>query len=121
MRTVKHGGDLKIGDFIAISYSSGFTLGWYCGAGENTLQYFEYHWPVTSFDHYNNVKQDAAYRDHKKANSDEFSKNWIMKSYVMQWRWRVMKIQDPESIFTEQEDLDRYIKSKQILEQIKFI
>ena len=52
MRKVQHGGDLKIGDFIAISYSAGFTLAWYCGEGENTLQYFEYNTPFNSLKYY---------------------------------------------------------------------
>ena len=121
MRTVKYGGDLQIGDFIAISYSAGFTLGWYCGDGKNTLQFFETHWPATSLDQYNRVKADAAYRDYDKANSEEFNKSWIAKSYVMDWKWRVMKIENPESLFTDPKDLNRYIESKQILEQIKFI
>lgn len=121
MRTVQRGGDLQIGDFIAISYSAGFTFGWYCGEGANTLQFFETHWPATSLDHYNRVKADAAYRDHDKANSEEFNKSWIAKSYVMNWRWRVMKIENPESLFTDPSELNKYLESKQILEQIKFI
>lgn len=121
MRTVKHGGDLEIGDFVAVSYAAGFTFGWYCGYGKNTLQYIEYHWPVTSLDQYNRIKQDPAYSDYEKANSEEFNKNWIAKNYVKDWNYRVMKIQDPEIIFTEQENLDKYREAKQILEQIKFI
>jgi hypothetical protein len=121
MRTVNYGGDLQIGDFVAISYSSGFTLGWYCGEGKNTLQYFETHWPATSLDYYTRVKADKDYKQHDKANSEEFNKNWIAKSYVNNWKWRVMKIENPESLFTDSEDLNRYIESKQILEQIKFI
>ena len=121
MRIVKHGGKLEIGDFVAISYASGFTFGWYCGHGQNTLHYFEYHWPVTSLDYYNRVKVDSSYRDYEKANSKEFNKNWITKSYIKDWRYRVMKIQHPESVFTEQENLDIYREAKQILEQIKFI
>ena len=121
MRTVNYGGDLRIGDFIAVSYNTGFTLGWYCGEGKNTLQFFETHWPATSFDYYNRVKADKDYKQHEKANSEEFNKSWIAKSYVMDWKWRVMKIDNPESILTDPENLDRYEKSKQILEQIKFI
>jgi hypothetical protein len=121
MREVKYGGQLQIGDFIAISYASGFTFGWYCGYGKNTLQFFEYNWPVISHDHYIRAKNDEAYSYHKKANSEEFSKNWINKSYVMQWNFRVMKIENPESVFTDQKDLDKYNEAKQILKQIKFI
>jgi hypothetical protein len=121
MRTVQYGGDLQIGDFIAISYAAGFTVGWYCGYGKNTLHYIECHWPITSLDYYTRVKADKSYKQNKKANSEEFNKDWIAKNYVNNWKWRVMKIENPESLFTEQEDLDRYIESKQILEQIKFI
>lgn len=121
MRTVQHGGDLKIGDFVAISYSAGFTLGWYCGEGKNTLQYFETHWPATSLDYYTRVKADKDYKQHAKANSEEFDKSWIAKSYVNNWKWRVMKIENPESLFTDPENLNKYIESKQILEKIKFI
>jgi hypothetical protein len=121
MRIVKHGGNLQIGDFVAISYATGFTFGWYCGEGKNTLHYFEYQWPYRRLNYYNQVKQDPAYIDHNKANSEEFDKSWITKSYVKDWRWRVMKIENPESIFTEQEDLNNYKEAKQILEQIKFI
>ena len=79
MRTVQRGGDLKIGDFVAISYAYGFEFAWYCGEGENTLQFFEYNAPSSSLKYYNNVKQDAAYRNHAKANSEEFNKKWIIK------------------------------------------
>jgi len=121
MRTLKHGGDIKIGDFVAISYGHGFSFGWYCGEGKNTLQFFEYNMPLMSLIQYNQIKSDKAYHNHEKANSEEFNKNWIGKYYVKDWYWRVMKIENPEAIFTEQENLDRYIESKQILEQIKFI
>ena len=121
MRTVQHGGDLEIGDFVAISYAYGFEFGWYCGEGENTLQFFDYYRPSTSLDYYNRVKLDSAYQQHKKANSEEFNKKWIQKSRVNNWRYRVMKIENPEAIFTEPKDLNKYIESKQILEQIKFI
>jgi hypothetical protein len=121
MRTVQYGGTLQIGDFVAISYAYGFEFGWYCGEGQNTLQFFEYTTPSTSLNYYDNVKLDSAYLDHPKANSEEFNKKWMRKSYVTNWRDRVMKIEYPESIFTEQQELDLYIESKQILEQIKFI
>jgi hypothetical protein len=121
MRIVKHGGHLEVGDFIAISYAAGFTFGWYCGYGKNTLQYIEYSWPVVSLNQYNRVKTDPAYSDYEKANSEEFSKKWIAKNYVKDWNYRVMKIQNPEAIFTEKQNLDKYKESKQILENIKFI
>jgi hypothetical protein len=121
MRIVKHGGNLQIGDFVAISYGYGFDFGWYCGEGKNTLQFFQYTWVERSFAHYNDAKNNSAYHNHNKANSQEFNKSWIGKSYVKDWRYRVMKIENPEAIFTEQRDLEIYRESKQILEQIKFI
>ena len=50
------------------------------------------------------------------SNSKEFDKNWIYKSYVMQWDYRVMKIENPESVITTPEDLNLYLESKKILE-----
>ena len=40
MRTLKHGGQLEIGDFIAVSNGNHLDFGWYCGDGINTLQYY---------------------------------------------------------------------------------
>jgi hypothetical protein len=121
MRTVKYGGDLQIGDFIAICYQYGFDFGWYCGEGKTTLQFFQYKWVERSFAHYNDAKKEPAYHNHKKANKEEFNKSWVGKTYIMDWHFRVMKIENPEAIFTEKRDLETYRESKEILEQIKFI
>ena len=122
MKTVKHGGNLQIGDFIVVSNNNRLIFGWYYGDGKDTLQYFEYDHPFIFLTYYNLAKNDASYQDHSRANSEEFKiKYWIPKTYVKDWRYKVMKIEDPESIFTEQEDLNKYLESKQILEQIKFI
>ena len=121
MRTVQYGGDLQIGDFIAICYTYGFDFGWYCGEGRGTLQFYQYRDVKIIFDQYNLAKNDPAYYYHEKANREEFNKKWIRKSYILNWEYRVMKIENPEFIFTEQKDLHTYRESKQILEQIKFI
>lgn len=121
MRTIKYGSDLQIGDFVAVSYATGHVFGWYCGKGKNTLQYFEYKRIQRNLNYYNTCKSDHKYYHHLKANKEEFNKTWIAKNYVNNWEYRVMKIQDPESIFTEQRDLNEYRKAKQILEHIKFI
>ena len=122
MKTVKYGGDLQIGDFIAICYQYGFGFGWYCGEGKTgTLQFFEYQWVERSFVHYNDAKAIPEYHNHYKANTEEFNKSWIGKTYILNWRWRVMKIENPESIFTDLKNLEIYKKSREILQQINFI
>lgn len=52
MRTLKHGGQLEIGDFIAVSNGNHFDFGWYCGDGINTLQYYYYRNPANAYDKY---------------------------------------------------------------------
>ena len=122
MITLQYGGDLQIGDFVAISYASGFTLGWVLGKGKTgTLQFIEYRWPISSFDKYIKAKTDKAYYHHERANKEEFSAKWLHKSYVQHPRWRAIKIENPESLFTEKEDLNNYLESKQVLQQINLL
>ncbi len=121
MKTVRYGGNLEIGDFIAITFATGFTFGWYVGEGKNTLQYYEYHQPKRCLDYYNTCKNDDKYYHHLKANEEEFNKTWIGKSYLLTWKYRVMKIENPESIFTNPDNLQTYLESKEILKTLNII
>ena len=115
--TIKYGGKLQPGDFIAIAESGYLHLGWYFGEGKSgSLQYFLFTSPENTFDHYN------SYKNHYK---NEFTLKSIWKSYVYGGNVgptgsRVIKIENPESIFNSQSDLDTYLKSKEILNNFKF-
>ncbi len=121
MITLKFGGDLKIGDFIVVTCNGGFTPGWFAGEGKTgTLQYYYYESPLRNLNHYNNSKADDKYFHHLKANKEEFNKTWLSKSYILDYN-RAMKIENPESIFTEAKYLQTYLESRDILKTLNII
>jgi len=111
--TIKYGGHLQPGDFIAIAESGFMHLGWYFGEGKSgSLQYYFYKHPLNAF-------------DYAEKNNKEFTLKSIWKSYVYGSNVgptgsRVIKIENPESIFNDQKDLEAYLKSKEILNNLKF-
>ena len=122
MITVKHGGDLKVGDFVAIADGYRIALGWFVGEGRNgSLQYFDYFDPKASLERYNYTKADPVYQNYDKANKENFNMSWIHKCYITSIGFRVIKIQNPESIITDAVELNVYLESKQILKQINFL
>jgi hypothetical protein len=122
MITLEHGGNLEIGDFIAIAYAQGFTFGWFTGEGKTgTLQYCEFYCPKRNLNYYNACKLDDKYRNHLKANKEEFNKTWLSKSYILNWKYRVMRIENPESVFIKTDDLQTYLESRDILKTINII
>jgi hypothetical protein len=126
--TVRYGGQLEIGDFIAIADQGHITLGWYVGRGDGTIQYYYYEQPGDSYDGYNEFLNNPSpdkwevkhYAKHKK-----FSSKLIYKGYIYGYgatpnSKRVIKIDNPESLFTNAEDLEAYNKSKQALLTLNF-
>lgn len=126
---LKYGGDLQIGDFVAMSNGNYLTFGWYCGAGRGTLQYYYYRDPGSKFEAFQDWQANKldktqswqAKRFEKHGFSSKlFYKGYIYGSQVGQDGTRVMKVENPESIFTQKEDLESYRKSKEALIYIKF-
>jgi len=126
---LRYGGDLQIGDFIMIANTNYTTFGWYCGRGRNTVQYYHYGVPAERYKTFQEWEAGKLpnlnkwYRE--KFEKHGFSSKLFYKDYIYGGGIdlngsRVVKITDPESIFTEQEDLDRYRKSKEALISIKF-
>ena len=125
---LRYGGQLEIGDFIAIADGTYVNLGWYVGAGQGTLQYYCYTTPGVVYINYNKFLNNPSpdnwdvnhYTKHKK-----FSSKLIWKGYVYGWGvrdggTRVIKITNPESLFTNAEDLEAYNNSKQALLTLNF-
>lgn len=126
MRQLKHGGDLHPGDFIAIADQNHMSFGWYFGDGIGTLQYFYYVSPANSYENY---------EEWTKLNDDLKAKHWRAKSYkngfTAKCIWksyinvvhdrRVIKINNPEEIFTDPKDRETYEKSKEVLIKLNFI
>ena len=125
MRTLKHGGQLEIGDFIAVSNGNHLDFGWYCGDGINTLQYYYYRNPVNAYNTYEDwLNQSEANRTAWKTKryTNGFTKKCLWKSYINAVHTtRVLKINNPEEIFTDKEDRDDYEKSKETLIKLNFI
>jgi hypothetical protein len=126
MTEIRYGGLLQPGDFIAIANSNYLNLGWYCGKGHNTLQYYHFRSPGINMDQW---EQWSKMTDEKK------SKSWYSKRYAkgftIKCLWksyinavhstRIVKITNIEDVFTEPEDLLEYEKSKEALLTLNFI
>jgi hypothetical protein len=127
---LRYGGDLQIGDFIIVANSNYTSFGWFCGRGQGgTVQYYYFRVPG---DRYKTFQEWEAgklpnlnkwYRE--KFEKHGFSSKLFYKEYIYGGSMdlngsRVVKIADPESIFTHPEDLEDYRKSKEALIYIKF-
>lgn len=127
MRQLKYGGQIVPGDFIVISYGNYLDFGWYVGNGRGTLQYHTLRGPSVCYDQY---KTWLRYSDEEKSKNKWMTKRYekgftlkcIWKSYINSVHsTRVMKVTNPEDIFTEPEDRKMYEDSKQALITLKFI
>jgi len=127
MRTLKYGGVLHPGDFIAISDGNHLSFGWYLGDGKNTLQYFVLHGPASV---YNQYKDFLTWSDEEKSKNKWTTKRFE-KGFTIKCLWksfvqavhttRIMKITNVEEIFTDSEDRKMYERSRDALITLNFI
>lgn len=126
---IRYGGELRPGDFIAVSENSAYLqFGWYFGQGSGTLQYISIHSPGNTFEIYNDWKNGKEVNHWYKERFERhgftsklFYKSYIYGSGIDENGTRVMKIENPESVFTNPEDLEIYNKSKEALIHINFL
>jgi hypothetical protein len=122
MRTIQYGGQLLPGDFIAVSDGNHLNFGWYCGDGRGTLQYYYLHAPQSCYNNYQTFLADPEKHRYYQKYEKGFTLKNIWKSYINAvHRTRVMKINNPEEIFTDKEDIENYQKSKEVLITLNFI
>ena len=126
MRKLKFGGDLHPGDFIAIAEQNRMSFGWYFGDGRGTVQYLYYSAPNDTHEFYE--EWDAK-------NDDAKAKDWRTKKYKKGftiktiWKYyvntvhenRIIKLNNPEEIFTDPIEREKYEKSKETLIKLNFI
>ena len=125
---IRHGGELKPGDFILIANNGYTDFGWYFGQGRGTIQYFNTYAPRDRFEQFKEYQSNSQWlhnwtKDLFKRH--EFSTKSIYKSYIYGGGIslsgsRVVKIENPGSGLTGPEDLKRYKESKEALLSIKF-
>lgn len=126
MRKLQHGGDLHPGDFIAIAEQNHMSFGWYFGDGRGTLQYFYYTQPrgvEEYYEEWTKLSDEAKKRDWRTTRfKNGFTVKSIYKSYVNAvHKTRVIKLNNPEEIFTDPEDREYYEKSKEALIKLNFL
>jgi hypothetical protein len=126
MTEIRYGGVLKPGDFIAIANSNYLNLGWYCGKGRNTLQYYHFRGPgmyMAQWEEWSKMTDEAKSKswNHKKY-AKGFTIKCLWKSYINAVHsTRIVKVTNIEDVFTEPEDLLEYEKSKEALLTLNFI
>ena len=125
MRTLKYGGVLHPGDLIAISNGNHITFAWYVGDGRGTLQYYWMGGPGQLYDEYLEWKKNPSIAKTWRSRMFEkygFSTKTFYKSYINSvHQTRIMKVTNPEEIFTDQKDREEYEKSKEALITLNFI
>lgn len=106
------------------------SFGWYCGEGQNTLQYYHFRELGDKFEAFQQW-QNGTVDDSNKWLIGRFKKDgFTSKVFYLNYIYgdglrsangsRVVKLLDPESIFTNPEDIEDYRKSKEALIYIKF-
>ena len=125
MRTLKYGGQLSFGDFIAVSNGNHISFGWYAGDGRGTLQYYWMGGPGQVYEDYLDWKNNPSSTKNWRARQFEkhgFSIKLFRKSYINAVHdTRVMKITNPEDLFTDKQNREEYEKSKEALITLNFI
>ena len=114
----RFGGKLEIGDFILIAYTNCVFPGWYCGEGRGTLQYYGMRELVFRHEQYEDfLKNEDKYTlSVAKRFANGFTKKSLWKSYINSPHLtRVIKVKHPELLLTDEDDVENYQKSKQIL------
>ena len=127
MRTLKYGGELHSGDFVAISNGNHISFGWYVGDGRGTLQFYYIGGPGRTYKEYRAwLTLSDVEKSKNKWMSKRFEKGFttkcLWKSYINAVHdTRVIKITNPEDIFTTKEDREQYEQSKEALITLNFI
>lgn len=127
MRTIRYGGDLIPGDFIAVSDGNHINFGWYAGDGRGTLQYYSMRGPML---YYRDYESWLAMTDAEKAKNRWMSKRFekgftvkcMWKSYINTvHKTRVMKLTNVEDIFTDPEDIKEYQQSREVMIKLNLV
>lgn len=127
MRTIRYGGQLVPGDFIAVSDGNHINFGWYCGNGiGGTLQYYSFGVPVGMYQRYEEwlklKEEDRKSMWGNKHFEKGFTIKCLWKSYINSvHKTRVIKLTNVEEIFTDPEDMKQYQESKKVMIKLNLV
>ena len=127
MSTLKIGKHLtlEIGDFIVIAWGNRLDYGWYCGQGRDkcSLQYYSLSSPGDSLKEFEQYEagNETGWRV-EKFKKHGFTSKCFYKSYLNSYyENRILKPANPDELFTNPENIEKYNKSKEALIRIKFL
>lgn len=124
---LKYGGTLEFGDLVAISDGNYMSFGFYAGRGiGGTFQYYGIWSPTHAYNQYEDWLKMPEEQREKHWNSRRYKKGFtskcITKSYINAVRdSRIIKLTDPEGVFTDPGILEQYNQAKEILIKIGMI
>ena len=116
---------LNVGDFIIIASGGQLDYCWYCGQGayKSTLQYYSLWSPGNALEDYERFQAgDKTGWRTERFEKHGFTSKCFYKTYINSWyASRILKPGNPDELFTNQEQLEAYNKSKEALIRIKFL
>lgn len=130
MKPLKVGDNLtlNVGDFIVIADNGNMLIyGWYCGQGRHasTLHYYTIWSPgsaLEDFEKYESGEPISSWVAERFQRSKGFTSKCFYKNYITTYyENRILKVADPDNLFTNPEHIERYKKSKEALIKIKFL
>ncbi len=121
MKTIKFGGQIEKGDFIAVAVGNSLEFGWYFREGTNTIQFYNWRSPGMQYEAYKEYLKKATPTQWE---LNRFSKGFTIKSmykdFVKYTAWRVCKI-NPDEVFTDPVDKEIFEKSREVLIKLNII
>ena len=127
MKPLKIGDNLtlNVGDFIIIASGGQLDYGWYCGQNKHgsTLHYYTIWSPANALEDFERYEagEKTGWRT-EKFEKYGFTSKCFYKSFLNSWyESRILKPGNPDELFTNPEQLERYNKSKEALIKIKFL
>lgn len=124
---IKYGGTLEFGDLIAISDGNCMSFGFYAGRGKSgTVQYYSLWSPTVAYSRYEEwlkiSEEEKGRHWGTKFYKKGFSSKCLYKNYINAvYDTRIIKLTDPEGVFTDPEIKEQYNQAKEVLIKIGMI
>jgi len=119
------GGGVNPGDVVGVAYNNCIVFGWFVQQGQyGSLQYIPLRSPENVKDYYDQYLNGTL---NNKWWEKKFAKGFlfkhVQKDFITSWSAfnnRAIKISHPEEFFKDSEQEKQYLKSREILRNLKF-